>query len=1030
MSELHFIKLLFCAVLMAASMQACAAPVGMIGYVEATGSDYLRGYKAICEQRGIEYDVIAESDIADLAVLDRYDVLVVVTGIGRTVGLPEDAMAALKAYLLAGGSVIMEQRASDRLSGLPISAGSPNGIKVPELIITAIDHPITAGFAEGDKISYGGSATRVIINEPEVVKVLADTDKGPGLVVVTGGRGQLIYSSICLALVAGNRAPHNRLLSQMLEVASAYDPAANPQASVAPIAALLADNQRAVAKLCNDMLRAGGRLPDDTMALADKATARLAEVRRNLDAVADRTTILQAITQAQSLTEELSAMLTKHVTQNPLPLPPDRYDMRVVATKYPADLSPEDADELAAKFYSLGVNFVLTEGYRQHMHPTEGVTAGPTTGRSALPGVQATRNLVEACHKFGMRVVHHNTVAFAREGLPEKWHGWSQRDARTGERAFFTHRTSKTGLFCMSNPEFRAEYFRRCRDFKEQTGVDGFMTDEVEWLPNWFVCGCDVCRQNFKQETGFTLPTGEESEHWGNFDSPLWRAWITARMRWVGDFYEAFQEAIVDDDEVWFGCLAGGAEINMPVNWGDELEEFMRSHNIAFFENWSHHDYHMWLADAPRMAYYSGAGVHFDTPVLSLFYPNDDNDFIFIWGYIKAFGHNIWVHELYKSSETWGQVLNFERDYSAIYSRGVSIADTAVLFSRRTRDLYYPTERDRFLTEWRGWCQVLTAANRPYDVILEGDVTDERLSQYKLLILPACVCMSAEQAEAIADFVRGGGNLIVAGEVAISDETGKPWPQPLLREVCGASVGKADRLTYTTSAPTDSNLSSALAGNQIEEGLLATVSDTTAEVISAAQVAGGTRPFLLRNSFGKGTVLTLTGRLGALSNQARTLGRNTEPVAFDDTRVLEACELALGLIEMAHPGPWPLQAPSTEQCGQMLGCLSHELPSGRQTIVIHQINISGAVLENGQEVGVWPDDVTYPKTEPVEVTLRTEAAPVCAYVISPDYEAEQLNVKAGEYPGVPVELSHQDGQTRVQLPALGRYAAVVIELHE
>ena len=997
--------------LLAAAAASHAAPVGMIGYVEANGSDYLRGYRAICEQRGIEYDLISESNIADPAVLDRYDVLIVVTGIGRRVGLPEEAIAALKAYLLAGGSVVMEQHALGRVRGLPISGGGAP--KVPELIITATDHPITAGFADGDKIPYGGSATRVGINQPEVVKVLGDANERPGLVVATTGRGQLIYSSICLSLVAGTRAPHNKLLNQILDAATAYDPDTNPQAGVAPVAALLADHQNAVAKRCNDMRRAGGRLSDNTVALADKVTSRLADLQRNLDTIADRTTILRDIAEAQRLTEKLTAMLIQHTRQNPLPLPRDCYDMRVVGTKYPADLSPEAAEQLAAKLYSLGANFVLTEGHRQHMQPPN-------------EGIAATRNLVEACHKFGMRVVHHNTCAFISGEMPEDWHKWAQRDARTGEMAIWGKRN--INLFCMSNPQFRAEYFRRCRDFKEQTGVDGFMTDEVEWLPNWFVCGCDVCRRNFRQETGFTLPTGDKSDHWGNFDSPLWRAWITARMRWVGDFYEAFGEAVVDDGDVWFGCLAGGAGINMPVNWGDELEEFMRSHNIVFFESWSHHDYHMWLAEAPRMAYHSGAGVHFQTPVLSLFYPNDDNDFIFIWGYIKAFGHNIWISEPYKSTQTWGEALNFERDHSAVYYCGAGIADTAVLFSRRTRDLYYPTHRDSFLTEWRGWGQVMTAANRPYDVILEGDVTAERLSEYKLLILPACACMSQQQADAISSFVRGGGNLIVAGEAGIWDETGKPHPQPLLKHLCGVSVGKSGRLTYTISAPTDDHLTSALTGKQIEKALLGTVTDITAEVLSEAQTAAGTRPFLLRNTFGKGTVLALTGHLGALSNQDRTLGRNTEPVAFKDTRVPEACELTLDLIELAHTQPWPLQAPSTDECGQMLGCLSHKLPSGRRAIVIHQINISGAVLEDGQQVGVWPDDVTYPETQPVEVTLRTEAVPFCAYAISPDYDAEQLDAKAGEYPGVPVELSHQNGETRLQLPALGRYAAVVIEL--
>ena len=75
-----------CLTLLVTATASNAAPVGMIGYVQPDGLDYLRGYKAICDGRGIEYDLISESNIADTATLDRYDVLIVVTGIGERVG--------------------------------------------------------------------------------------------------------------------------------------------------------------------------------------------------------------------------------------------------------------------------------------------------------------------------------------------------------------------------------------------------------------------------------------------------------------------------------------------------------------------------------------------------------------------------------------------------------------------------------------------------------------------------------------------------------------------------------------------------------------------------------------------------------------------------------------------------------------------------------------------------------------------------------------------------------------------------------
>ena len=66
---------------------------------------------------------------------------------------------------------------------------------MPEITLLATGHRITAGFGEGDRISYGGAAKSVTIQRPEAVTVLGEMDGGPALVVATAGRGQLIYSS-------------------------------------------------------------------------------------------------------------------------------------------------------------------------------------------------------------------------------------------------------------------------------------------------------------------------------------------------------------------------------------------------------------------------------------------------------------------------------------------------------------------------------------------------------------------------------------------------------------------------------------------------------------------------------------------------------------------------------------------------------------------------------------------------------------------------------------------------------------------
>ncbi len=594
-------------------------------------------------------------------------------------------------------------------------------------------------------------------------------------------------------------------------------------------------------------------------------------------------------------------------------------------------------------------------------------------------------------------------------------------------------------LFCLNNPDFRREYFGQMASFRKQTGVDGFMIDEVEWLPNWFVCGCPVCREKFKRETGYELPTGQESEHYGNFDDPLWRAWISARMRWVGDFYQDFQRSVLGRRDVWFGCLAGGAEINMPVNWGDELEEFMRSHNIVFWEAYEPHHFYSWLADAPRMAYHTGAARHFEKPALTLFYPVTDDEQMFVWAYAMAYGHKLWAtfgshtHPL-----AWGECFNFEREHRDLYYRPQSIADTAILFSRQTRDLYFPRERDRFLTEWRGWCQALSEANRPYDVILDGDVTAEALAQYRLLILPACACLSDQQVAAVEAFAREGGNLIIAGEAATRDETGAPRDESALSDLIGASVHEARQVEYhvlPTTVSSSSWLSGWLPVGLKAEGLLAGVGEVepwqaadgvTPELVRARVGENQSQAFLVLKQAGKGEVAFIAGRLGALGDLERLPRKPGEPVIYHDSRDPAAPPAMLRLAERMHPSAWPLQAAPTGECGALITAMCHHLPGRKTALVIHALNISGTGLDEGQVVPD-PAQANYPPPGDIHVTLAGVSA-TAAYAVSPDFATEDPDPLAEQYERREVRASPTENGTEVVIPAVQRYTAVVVEL--
>ena len=73
---------------------------------------------------------------------------------------------------------------------------------------------------------------------------------------------------------------------------------------------------------------------------------------------------------------------------------------------------------------------------------------------------------------------------------------------------------------------------------------------------------------------------------------------------------------------------------------------------------------------------------------------------------------------------------------------------------------------------YEGWFSALTRQHIPFDVILEAGLTDGTLDRYETLIIGNASCLSAEQKQAITQFVERGGNLVAEGEAGRYDEQG------------------------------------------------------------------------------------------------------------------------------------------------------------------------------------------------------------------------------------------------------------------
>lgn len=496
-------------------------------------------------------------------------------------------------------------------------------------------------------------------------------------------------------------------------------------------------------------------------------------------------------------------------TSEPLTAAPSTFLFTARSTQwnYPTDVTAAQADDMATSLAAAGINLLLTEANRSLVNDwpskPEAIDEIAQRGGAAV-SERATKIVAEACHRHGIRLVHHITSTFCTKRYLDAHPEWAQVDARTGEPVFF-EMYGGLWMLCPNNPEWRAFYIDQIGDFTRRTGVDGWMVDEVEFLPDWYSCGCKHCRAKFKAETGYDLPTGKRSDVWENFDSPVWRAWLRFRKRSGGDFFVDIKARLdeVAPNQILAGCVAGASETFLPQYWGMDAAELARGGNFPFYECYLGPGLPLlsWRRAIAEMRLYDALARPHGTPALTLFYPSARDEVPACWAMCNVAGNRFWAlmpgtpgfspHQVFRPEDGF---FSWEELHGDAFGPQVSLAETALLFPGQTRDgqptndgaplsKFATTPRielgGRDLTaavnEWAGWAEALTEANIPHDILRESDLTSTSgLAKYRVLAMPAALALSNAQASAVLAFVARGGKLLTAGQTGVMDETGAP----------------------------------------------------------------------------------------------------------------------------------------------------------------------------------------------------------------------------------------------------------------
>ncbi|CAI8043006.1 hypothetical protein GBAR_LOCUS23849 [Geodia barretti] len=376
--------------------------------------------------------------------------------------------------------------------------------------------------------------------------------------------------------------------------------------------------------------------------------------------------------------------------------------------------------------------------------------------------------VVTACHAVGIRVTEHhsshlthNPVDAAGERLLEErlrtrgsslesWphlredcdadpvidgvplSSWRQIDGRTGRwaRSAYPGRYDYQGwTFCFNNPHYRRAYLAYLAKLYA-TGIDGIMTDDVEWFGAGHACACAICRALFREQSGHDLPEpGPAWERWhGDHGDPAYVAWLRFRTSSTTAFHQA-----VKDHYTGLGIRPLRPNYSERVLHRDphgvSLEDLPDLDWIFKENDYSTIVRYSWCSWAIEAAHRYAVGRWRDIPPMSMFYPDRPDSVRFCWGLAMSWGHlYLATPEGESLDHTEKRLRRFEVAHPELLRRVQRVASLGRFYdSRATRHLYEHAEERK--------------SGRPEEL--------SRLPRYRVVVLNEAVFLSDAELEAL-----------------------------------------------------------------------------------------------------------------------------------------------------------------------------------------------------------------------------------------------------------------------------------------
>lgn len=402
---------------------------------------------------------------------------------------------------------------------------------------------------------------------------------------------------------------------------------------------------------------------------------------------------------------------------------------------------------------------------------------------------EVLRKLVAACHKYGLYVVEHHSanLIYVPEviGAENKSVGWKspsvrywknlkqevspdavcqgvrlgsmfQVDGRTGH----PHETFyRAHIMCHNNPDYMRIYKEYLASLY-QTGIDGIMTDDVQFLAEGFAsCACPHCRSRFFSSTGLNLP--ECGAPWERFianeSDPLFIKWKKFRYESIIAFHKEIKQQ--------YECLGykmmrpnfAATCVSWRSPWGGVFDE-LPALDWAFIEHCCGVIRYSWPEYIVESIHCNMIARQRNIPAMSLYYPKNTAAQRLCWALSLYANHRYFGDP--KKTELYLDQARFhkfeEKHFQALFKM-IPNTITAIWDSAEGRELD-PEYNSKTRGVICGWGQAMTRFNLPWT--MTSSAKPEEYDDFKLIIVPGTTFMRDSEINALARFAENGGTLI------------------------------------------------------------------------------------------------------------------------------------------------------------------------------------------------------------------------------------------------------------------------------